>query len=260
MTARMTTAPFLTSPVLAPVRHGFFTRQGGTSLGVYDSLNCGPGSGDDPLSVVANRALVAERLGSRAAALCTLYQVHGADVATVKRPWLPEQRPRADALVTDRPGLVLGILTADCGPVLFADPASGVIGAAHAGWKGALGGVLAATVTAMEALGAKRSRIRAVLGPTIAGASYEVSADLHTRFREQDERHDRFFTPSVRVGHWQFDLPAFILDRLRALELAAVEDLAVDTYTHADRFFSYRRATHRTEPDYGRQISAIVLP
>lgn len=246
------------------IRHGFFTREGGVSRGVYTSLNCGPGSGDDPAHVAENRRRAAERLAGTTAGrtvppLCSLYQVHGADVVSVTEPWNAEDRPKADAMVTDRPGLALGILTADCTPVLFADIEAGVVGAAHAGWKGALGGVLAATVTAMERLGADRSRIRAAIGPTIAQGSYEVSADFRATFMAADPAYARFFVPAPRQGHARFDLPGFVRDRLAAAGITAIDDLKLDTYGDSRRFFSFRRTTHHGESDYGRQISAIMI-
>lgn len=255
------TVNFLTSPALQSgnLVHGFFTREGGVSKGLYAGLNCGPGSGDDPAHVAENRRRAAHALLGRDLPLCTLYQVHGPVVATVTDPWANDARPEADALVTDRPGIVLGILTADCGPVLFADPDAGVVGAAHAGWKGAFHGVLEATVTAMEALGARRGRISAALGPTIAGPSYEVDAAFRERFIVADPAHERFFQPSERPGHAMFDLPRFIEARLQALDLGRVAVLGHDTYASPDRFFSYRRATHQGEKDYGRQISLIAL-
>lgn len=255
------TAKYLTSPTLQSdaIAHGFFTREGGVSQGLYAGLNCGPGSGDDPAHVAENRRRAVRALGAGDLPLCTLYQVHGPKVATVTEPWSDDARPEADALVTDRPGIALGILTADCGPVLFADEKAGVIGAAHAGWKGAFYGVLEATVAAMEALGASRANIHAALGPTIAGPSYEVDAAFRERFLAADPGHDRFFQPSERAGHALFDLPRFIEARLSALDLGAVADLGQDTYAAPERFFSYRRTTHRGEADYGRQISLIAL-
>lgn len=255
------TVTFLTSPVLdaASIAHGFFTREGGVSEGLYKGLNCGPGSGDDPSHVAENRRRAVRALAGQDLPLCTLYQVHGREVATVTGPWPDDARPHADALVTARPGVVLGILTADCGPVLFADPEARVIGAAHAGWKGAFSGVLEATVAAMEALGARRNRIRAALGPTIAAESYEVDSAFRDRFLEAAADYDRFFRPGERKDHFMFDLPGFIEARLQALKLGAIGILGQDTYAAPDHFFSYRRATHRGEKDYGRQLSLIAL-
>jgi YfiH family protein len=254
------TVPFVAASLLdlAGIRHGFFGRQGGVSQGIYASLNCGPGSNDDPTLVQENRARAVRALGSGDMPLHTVYQVHGADVVTVSEPLPPSTRPQADAQVTNRPGIVLGILTADCTPVLFADPEAGVIGCAHAGWKGALSGVLAATVTAMTRLGAKPERIRAAIGPTIAQASYEVDDAFRRRFEAADPAFAAFFADG-RPGHAQFDLPAFVRHRLQAAGVGSVEDLALDTYVDDTRFFSYRRATHRGEKDYGRQLSAIAL-
>ena len=208
----MTDAPAATAPLLANrpgIRHGFFGRQGGVSTGIYGSLNCGPGSKDAPEAVRENRARVARRLG--AAHLLSLYQVHGAEVIEVRETWDEATRPRCDAMVTDRPGLALGALAADCGPILFAEAEAGVIGAAHAGWRGALAGVADATVAAMERLGARRERIAAVLGPTIAQASYEVGAEFPAPFLAQDRDNARFFAPGARPGKFQFDLPGYIV-------------------------------------------------
>jgi YfiH family protein len=234
--------------------HGFLGRRGGVSDGLHTGLNVGIGSDDDPARVAENRRLAAEAVLPNAF-LCTCYQVHSAEVVTVTEPLA--ERPRGDALVTNRPGLLLGILTADCAPVLLADPKAGVIGAAHAGWKGALADVTDATIAAMEALGARRDRIAAAVGPCIARASYEVDAAFRRRFTAEDEANERFFTDGAREDHAQFDLEAYVAARLAAAGLRRVETLGLDTYADADRFFSYRRATHRGEPDYGRQISLI---
>ncbi len=239
------------------IRHGFFTRRGGVSNGLYGDLNTGTGSRDDPASVAENRARIARSLGVEPARLVTVYQVHSPDVVTVTAPFAGE-RPKADAMVTAMPGIALGVLTADCGPVLFADAEAGVIGAAHAGWRGAVGGVLENTVAAMEALGAARGRIAAVLGPTIARASYEVGADFRDTVAALSPSNDGFFSPSVRDGHFMFDLPAYIAGRLRLAGVDAA-DTALCTYGDEERFFSFRRTTHRGEPDYGRQMSAIVM-
>ncbi|PZO82170.1 MAG: peptidoglycan editing factor PgeF [Mesorhizobium amorphae] len=240
---------------LAGLRHGFFTRVGGVSEGIYRGLNIGLGSSDEPALVRENRARVAEAMGVEPERFLTPYQFHSADVFTVREPFGAE-RPKADAVVTDRPGLALGISTADCGPVLFADPDARVIGAAHAGWKGALGGVLENTVAAMEALGASRSRIRAVLGPSISQANYEVGPEFVERLGETNAR---YLASSPKPGHALFDLNAYTLDRLRELGLERVEGLGRCTYREEDLFFSFRRTTHRGEPDYGRQVSVIVL-
>ena len=239
------------------VKHGFFTRAGGVSEGIYAGLNVGLGSSDDRENVRANRARVAEWLGLPVGHLATLHQVHSPDVVTLTGP-LGAERPRADALVTDRPGLALGILTADCGPVLFADAEKGVIGAAHAGWKGALGGVLENTIAAMETLGARRARTVAVLGPSISQRNYEVGPEFVSRFEEADQDNARYFIPSGRPGHALFDLNAYTVDRLGAAGVQAV-CLERCTYQEEENFFSYRRSVHRSEPDYGRQISAIML-
>lgn len=246
-------APELALPGL---RHAFFTREGGVSEGLYASLNGGLGSNDEAARVAENRTRMGARLGVPADRLVSLYQVHSAEVVTVETPF-PE-RPKADAMVTRVPGLALGIATADCGPILFADPENRVVGAAHAGWKGALGGVVEATVAAMERLGAVRQSIVAVLGPTIAQASYEVGEEFIARFRAEVPDAERFFAPG-RPGHAQFDLPAFILARLAEAGIAKASNLGLCTYADPDRFYSFRRTTHRGEPDYGRLISAIVL-
>lgn len=240
------------------VAHGFLGRRGGVSQGVVAGLNVGTGSQDDPAAIVENRARAAAAVlpGAR---LVTVFQVHSADAVTVIEPYAEAQRPRADALVTDRPGLLLGILTADCAPVLFADREAGVIGAAHAGWKGAIGGVTDSTIAAMEALGARRERIAAAIGPCIARASYEVDAGFFQRFAEHDPENERFFAEGVRPAHFQFDLEAYVAHRLAAAGLRTVEMLGLDTYADAERFYSFRRATHRGEPDYGRQIALIGL-
>lgn len=239
--------------------HGFFTRGGGHSTGIFASLNCGLGSGDDPDVVAMNRNVVERALGVGAGQLVTAYQVHSADVVTVDKPWPADQRPKVDGLVTKVRGLALGVLTADCGPVLFADADAGVVGACHAGWKGALTGVTDSTVVAMEQLGGKRERIVAVLGPTISRAAYEVGPEFPAPFLKQNGDNVRFFSASVKPGHFMFDLPAFLMHRLRGLGLKSAHDLAVCTYSDEARFYSYRRATHRGETDYGRLVSAITL-
>ncbi|KQT49273.1 polyphenol oxidase [Methylobacterium sp. Leaf456] len=242
--------------VLPGLRHAFFTREGGVSEGLYASLNGGRGSSDAPERVAENRARMTRHLDLPPQNLVSLYQVHSADVVTVEAPL--SERPKADAMVTRVPGLALGIATADCGPILFADPENRVVGAAHAGWKGALGGVAEATVAAMERLGAVRSKIVAVLGPTISQANYEVGADFVARFRTEVPGSERFFSEG-REGHAQFDLPAFILARLAEAGIGKATALGLCTYADADRFYSFRRTTHRSEPDYGRLISAITL-
>ena len=239
------------------IRHGFFTRTGGVSGGLYKGLNVGLGSADDAERVAVNRARVAEWLEVAADRLVTLHQVHSADAVVVDAPFSGD-RPKADAMVTDRPGIALGVLTADCGPVLYADAEAGVIGAAHAGWKGALTGVLEATIEAMERLGASRERIAAVLGPSISAQNYEVGPEFVARFVAADAANEAYFTPSGKDGHALFDLNRYTLDRLAR---AGVQASGIDrcTYSAEGLFYSYRRATHRNEPDYGRQISSIVL-
>lgn len=241
------------------IRHAFFTREGGASEGLYASLNGGLGSGDDRARVLENRARMAERVGVAPDALLSVHQIHSPDVVVVEEPWAPDARPKADAMATDRPGIALAILTADCGPVLFADAEAGVIGAAHAGWRGALAGVLEATVAAMERLGARRDRIAAVLGPTISQPAYEVGAELRDAVVAEDRTAERFFAAGAREGKFQFDLPGYIGARLARAGVGAAHDLARCTYRQEDLFYSYRRATHRGEPDYGRLVSAIAL-
>ncbi|MCL5778442.1 peptidoglycan editing factor PgeF [Limibaculum sp. FT325] len=250
----MTLSP-ITAPELRGIAHGFFTRQGGISKGLYADLNCGPGSGDDPGAVAENRDRVAAHLG--AAALVSLHQIHSADVISVTEPW-GSDRPKADAMVTDQPGIALGVLTADCAPILFADREAGVIGATHAGWKGAISGVAEATLDAMERLGAARARIVAMIGPTISQRAYEVGPEFVERFLDDDPDHARFFAGGTD-GRAQFDLPGFLLARMRAAGVAEAGWTGHCTYSDAARFYSYRRATHRGEPDYGRLVSAIML-
>ncbi|SCZ09121.1 peptidoglycan editing factor PgeF [Microvirga guangxiensis] len=240
------------------IRHAFFTRQGGVSEGIYASLNGGIGSSDETERVKENRRRMAQALHVKPDALISVYQVHSPDAVLVEGPWGPE-RPKADAMVTKVPGLALAITTADCGPVLFADAESGVIGAAHAGWRGAVTGVLESTITAMENLGAQRSRIVAVLGPTISQKAYEVGPEFVQRFAEEAPGHERFFKASEKPDHAMFDLPGFIGARLNAAGIGGFTDLGLCTYSDEERFFSYRRTTHRKEPDYGRLISAIAL-
>lgn len=244
------------SPLLEGVAHGFLGRRGGVSRGVTAGLNTGYGSGDDRTSIDENRRRASEAV-QPGARLVTVYQVHSSS-CVVAEGWAYEDRPHADAIVTDRPGLLLGILTADCAPVLLADAEAGVIGAAHAGWKGAIGGVTDATVDAMIRLGARRERIAAVVGPCIARASYEVDDAFAGRFEAADPENERFFSAG-RAGHHQFDLEGYVAARLAAAGVSRVGALGLDTYADEDRFFSFRRATHRGEPDYGRQISLIGL-
>ncbi|VXC82209.1 peptidoglycan editing factor PgeF [Sphingomonas sp. AX6] len=242
---------------LAGIKHGFLGRVGGVSDGLCWGLNAGLGSHDNPASVAENRRLATQAVASDAT-LVGLYQIHSAEVVTVTAPYADADRPRADALVTDRPRIALGIVTADCAPVLFSDPHAGVIGAAHAGWKGAIGGVTDATIAAMEAMGADRGRIVAAIGPCIARASYEVDEAFRARFAEEGGENDRFFADG-KAGHAWFDLEAYVAHRLAAAGIGRIETLGQDTYSQPGRFYSYRRATHRSEPDYGRQISLIAL-
>jgi YfiH family protein len=240
------------------VRYAFFTRRGGVSGGLYQSLNCGLGSADAPLLVRENRARCAARLGVEPNRLITAYQVHSPTVVTVTEPWEPGAGPHADGIVTACRGLALGILTADCVPVLFADRQAGVIGAAHAGWKGAKAGIVEATLSAMAKLGGAPERIVAVIGPAIGLASYEVGEEFRQAFRESHPGSEPFFAPGP-AGRPHFDLPGFVADRLAALGLAAVGRIETDTCAEPDRFFSYRRACLSGETDYGRQLSAIAL-
>lgn len=239
------------------IAHGFFSRVGGVSRGIYRGLNVGLGSDDDRADVMENRARVSGWFAQDPSRLVTVHQVHSPDVH-VATPDNATDRPKADALVTNTPGLVIGVLTADCGPVLFADPQSGVVGAAHAGWRGAFDGVLENTVKAMERLGASRTRITAVLGPSISQANYEVGPEFVERFIQRETAHKAYFKPSDKPGHSMFDLRQLTLDRLRACGVQA-EMVSDCTYADEDAWFSYRRSTHRNEPDYGRQISAITI-
>lgn len=247
----------LRAPRLHDVTHGFAGRRGGASTGIYAGLNVGMGSGDDRAAVLHNRGLARDALMPDGA-LVTVHQVHSADVVTVSQAMPDVDRPAADAMVTDRPGLLLGILTADCVPVLFADRAAGVVGAAHAGWKGALGGVTDATIAAMEALGARRDAIECAIGPCIARASYEVALDFAERFERADADNARFFTAG-RAGHVQFDIAAYVASRLVDAGVGGIDLLDEDTYAQPDRFYSYRRSCHLGEADYGRQLSMIGL-
>lgn len=239
--------------------HGFFTRKGGISSGIYDSLNCAWGSKDDLKDVLTNRALVVQTLGPDVSDLLSAAQVHSNRVQIVERIWSRERAPELDALVTKEPYIALGILTADCAPVLFSDDDNRVIGAAHAGWKGAIGGVLENTVEAMVSIGAEREKIKAAIGPCIHQSSYEVDAGFRKTFLNMDPAFATYFTDGACESKYQFDLPGFVKAKLDGLGLALVEGSRVDTYEDEDNFFSYRRTTHRSEPDYGRQISAIVL-
>jgi polyphenol oxidase len=247
------------SLTLSGIRHGFFTRAGGVSGGLYASLNGGVGSQDDAESVMENRARMAAALGVEPRRLLTAYQTHSPNVVVAEAAWTTENRPQADAIVTRMRALAIGITTADCGPVLFADPRAGVIGAAHAGWRGALTGVIEATVAAMERLGAVPGQIRAAIGPMIRQRNYEVGADLVTRFGGEDPASSRFFAPAKRDGHAMFDLAGYIAARLKRAGITEVEDVGLCTYADPEQFFSYRRTTHRAEADYGRHVNAIAL-
>ncbi|MEM0907919.1 MAG: peptidoglycan editing factor PgeF [Pseudomonadota bacterium] len=249
----------ITAPSLCVegVRHGFFTRQGGSSAGIYASLNAGRGSNDNPQHVGQNRAVIAAHLRLSADRLVSMHQTHSADVLVLDAP--TQDRPRVDGLVTDRPGIALGVLHADCAPVLFLDADAGVIGGAHAGWRGAAGGVLEATLAAMGERGAERDRIRVAIGPTIGPNSYEVGPEFKDPIVREMAEAEACFRPSQRAGHAYFDLPAYIVLRLKSAGVGTIEDLALDTYPDEARFFSYRRTTHRGEADYGRLLSAIAL-
>jgi hypothetical protein len=251
----------ISSPLLAAVpdlRHAFFSRDGGVSEGIYAGLNGGVGSNDDPAHVVENRRRMAAALGVAPERFLTAYQVHSPDVAIANEPWDTASRPKVDAIVTRTPGLAIGITAADCGPVLLVDPSARVIGAAHAGWKGALTGVLESTILAMEKLGAKRSGIVAAIGPLIRQASYEVGDEFTARFVSADPDYARYFIPSSRAGRAMFDLGGFIRMRLQNAGVLMIDDLDLDTYPD-ERFYSYRRSVHRGEPDYGRHVHAIAL-
>jgi len=237
--------------------HGFFGRRGGVSTGALEGLNVGYGSNDDRSAIDENRRIAVASL-LRDGELVTLHQVHSAEVVQAERPWPRDARPRADAMVTDRPNLLLGILTADCAPVLFADNGAPIVGAAHAGWRGALAGVTDSTIAAMERMGARRDRIHAAVGPCIGQASYEVDEDFRSRFLADDPDNARFFVTGTQ-GKPHFDLEAYVVHRLIAAGIGEVEALNLDTYADPDRFYSYRRSTHCGEADYGRQLSAIAL-
>lgn len=242
------------------ITHGFFSRNGGVSQGIYDSLNCGIGSNDDTVNVIENRSTIAVHLsGRRDTPLLSCYQIHSDNVITVDSSWTESEKPKADAMVTNQPNIILGILTADCAPVLFYDPVARVIGAAHAGWKGALYGILENTVTAMERFGASRTNILAAVGPSIGVKSYEVSDDFYEKFLQVDKDYTQYFWAGRDEQHHQFDLPDFVKARL---ELCGIKKISIsdnDTCADESLFYSYRRATHKNEPDYGRQLSAIML-
>jgi len=244
---------------LPGIGHAFFTREGGVSSGHYASLNGGLGSGDSAIHVAENRARMAGALGVEPCRFLTAYQIHSPHVVVAETPWTPAARPRADGIVTRTPALAVGVSTADCAPVLFAEPQARVVGAAHAGWRGALAGIVEATIAAMERLGAARESIRAALGPMIRQPNYEVGPDLIERFAAEDPASKTFFLAGPRSGHALFDLGGYVAARLTRAGVRHIEDLGLCTYADADIFFSYRRATHRAEGDYGRHVNAIVL-
>jgi len=251
----------LESPLLSAIpglRHAFFTREGGVSDGFYGSLNGGLGSDDDPARVAENRRRMADQMGVAPERLLSAWQIHSPDAVVVSGPWEGTSRPRADAIVTRSEGLAIGVTAADCGPILFVDPNARVIGAAHAGWKGALTGILESTIEAMEKLGAERSGIFAAIGPLIRQHSYEVGGEFVERFIEADAENGLYFIPSVREGHSMFDLAGFIRMRLENAGVLVIDDTGIDTYSD-ERFYSYRRSVHRKEPDYGRHVHAIAL-
>jgi YfiH family protein len=251
----------LASPLLSAIpglRHAFFTREGGVSSGFYGSLNGGLGSDDDPANVAENRRRMAEQMAVTPSHFLSPWQIHSPDAVVAAAPWEAALRPRADAIVTRAEGLAIGVTAADCGPILFVDPNARVIGAAHAGWKGALTGILESTVATMEKLGAERTGIVAAIGPLIRQDSYEVGGEFVERFIQADAENSLFFIPSARAGHAMFDLAGFIRMRLENAGVLMIDDIGVDTYAD-DRFYSYRRSVHRSEPDYGRHVHAIAL-
>jgi polyphenol oxidase len=241
------------------IRHGFFTRAGGVSEGIYTSLNGGVGSNDDAQRVGENRVRMARALHAEPANFVTCFQIHSPDVVVAEKPWTAEARPRADAIVTQVPGIAIGVSTADCGPLLFADAQACVIGAAHAGWRGAFAGVIENTVAVMEKFGADRGRIVAALGPLIRKQNYEVSQSFVDQFLRADRDHVRFFSAASREGHSMFDLPGFVTARIEQSGITLFEDLELCTYADESRFYSYRRSVHRAEPDYGRHVNAVIL-
>jgi polyphenol oxidase len=252
----MTASPLLSA--IPGLRHAFFSREGGVSGGIYAGLNGGLGSGDDPASVAENRRRMAEQMGVGPEHFLSVWQIHSPDAVVVSGPWQGTARPKADAMVTHTEGLAIGVTTADCGPILFVDPNARVIGAAHAGWKGALTGIVESTVDAMEKLGAERSGIVAAIGPLIRQHSYEVGGEFVERFLEHDAENALFFVPSSREGHAMFDLAGFIRTRLENAGVLMIDDTGIDTYSD-ERFYSYRRSVHRGEPDYGRHVHSIAL-
>ena len=251
----------LQSPLLSAIpglRHAFFSREGGVSDGIYASLNGGLGSNDDPAAVAENRRRMAEQMGVPPSHFLGVHQIHSPDAVVATGPWQGASRPRADSIVTRTEGLAIGITAADCGPLLLVDPDARVIGAAHAGWKGALTGIVESTIEAMEKLGAERAGIVAAIGPLIRQPSYEVGNEFVERFMEEDAENTLFFLPAAREGHAMFDLAGFIRKRLENAGVLVIDDIGIDTYSD-ERFFSYRRSVHRKEPDYGRHVHAIVL-
>jgi hypothetical protein len=251
----------LGSPLLSAIpglRHAFFTREGGVSGGIYGSLNGGLGSNDDPANVAENRRRMAEQIGVSPVHFLSVYQIHSPDAVVATGPWQGTSRPRADAIVTRTEDLAIGVTAADCGPILFVDPKARVIGAAHAGWKGALTGIVESTVDAMEKLGAERGGIVAAIGPLIRQHSYEVGHEFVERFIEADAENALFFVPAAREGHSMFDLAGLIRMRLENAGVLMIDDIGADTYSD-ERFYSYRRSVHRKEPDYGRHVHAIAL-
>ena len=252
----MTGSPLLSA--IPGLRHAFFSREGGVSGGIYAGLNGGLGSNDEPANVAENRRRMAEQMGVATTHFLSLHQIHSPDAVVAAGPWPSASRPRADAIVTRAEGLAIGVTTADCGPILFVDPTARVIGAAHAGWKGALTGIVESTVAAMETLGAERNSIVAAIGPMIRQHSYEVGNEFVERFVEADAENVLFFVPSERENHSMFDLAGFIRMRLENAGVLMIDDIGVDTYSD-ERFYSYRRSVHRQEPDYGRHVHAIAL-
>lgn len=241
------------------IAHGFFGRQGGSSTGIYASLNCGYGSGDDKSIVAKNRKAVAQALGAKGDDLFTAFQIHSDKAVIIDSPWQQDNAPEADAIVTNTPNLPIGVLTADCVPVLFADAQARVIAAAHAGWKGAYSGILESTLQSMETLGATRNNITACIGPAISQKSYEIGPEFYEKLVGEAQSNTQFFTPSTNVGHHLFDLKAYVREKLAKAQITQINLLAHDTYSEEDGFFSFRRATHRGETAYGRQVSAIML-
>jgi YfiH family protein len=262
MDAAVMSVSTVTSPALSAIpgiKHAFFTRQGGVSTGIYGSLNGGLGSNDDPKAVKENRRRMAATLGVAPGLLAVPWQVHSAEAVITDAPWDRMESPHVDGVATATHGLAVAVTIADCCPVLFADPVARVVAAAHSGWKGAIGGVLEATIARMEELGSNREDIVAALGPCIRQQSYEVGPDFAGRFTAEDPGNARFFEPSTRPGHAMFELGGYVVERLKKAGLGHVDDLGIDTYSDEERFFSFRRATHRAEPDYGRMIAGIAL-